>query len=570
MFQDARTIPNDTVLETDICIIGGGAAGITLALEFKDQPFRVSLLESGGLTSDTNTQQLASGENSGLPYYPLEAARLRFFGGSTNHWGGTCRPFDDTDFERRDWIPNSGWPITRADLQPYYERAEPICHVHAPGAWDNAAWQAKDAIPPFPLVGGRMYSRVAQIVAGVERRFGPNYRETIDHTPNITAYLNANVLEIAANDSVQAATHVRVGTLARNTFTMRARIFILAAGGIENARILLLSNKQQPAGLGNQNDLVGRFFMEHPRFEPARIIPTNRLLPTRFYETHHVGKSAIKGYIGLTTEALRQERMVDVQLTFDPVYDSRLMDAIESQAVSSVKTLVRAFRRNLKLDNLDNHLANVLSDLMHWQGSAVGLAPVPVPKPEMLSAILNTPPEERELLVRDFLGDIVFAAYADVSGNIPLDYIRVGTRIDPVPNPESRVTLGTTRDQLGLPRANLNWQLSPLDKQSVRRTLEIFGAELGQANLGRLQINLSDDDTQWPDDTRGGWHHMGTTRMSDDPKQGVADKNCRVHGIDNLFIAGSSLFPTSGSGTPTLTLVSLALRLADHIKERMR
>jgi choline dehydrogenase-like flavoprotein len=358
--------------------------------------------------------------------------------------------------------------------------------------------------------------------------------------------------------------------LARNTFSVQAKTFILATGGIENARLLLLSNKQQPAGLGNQNDLVGRFFMEHPRFEPARIIPTNRLLPTRFYETHHVGKTSIKGYIGLTTETLRQEQLVDVQLTFDPVFDSRLMDAIESQAVSSLQTLIRAFRRGLKLDNLDDHLANVLSDLMHWQGAAVGLAPVPVPNPEALSTLLNTPPEEREHLVRDYLGDIAFAAYADVSGNIPLDHIRVGTRIDPVPNPDSRVMLGSTRDQLGQPRAQLNWQLSPLDKQSVRRTLEIFGTELGRANLGRLQINLSDDDAEWPDDTRGGWHHMGTTRMSDDPKQGVTDRNCRVHGIDNLFIAGSSLFPTSGSGTPTLTLVSLALRLADHIKERMR
>lgn len=571
MFIDARTIANDTMLETDVCIIGAGAAGITLAREFSGQPFRVSLLESGGLSSDADTQMLAVGVNIGLPYYPIEATRLRFFGGTTNHWGGICRPFDPIDFERRDWISYSGWPISRADLQPYYERAQPICKVGSPGVWDLADWQSQDTFAPFPLNGGRMYSRVAQVVSGAQRRFGPNYRDEVEQAKNVTTYLNANVLEIAANSTVQSITHVRVAALAANSFSIQARLFILAAGGIENARILLLSNKQQPAGLGNQNDLVGRFFMEHPRFEPARIIPTDRLMATRFYEVHHVKKTSIKGYIALTPETKRKEQLVDVQIMLDPVYDSRLTEASESPAVTSLKTVLRTIKYGKKpSNNLGAHLSNMLSDLLHWQQGAVTMAPVPVPKPEAISRILQARPEERKLLAKELLGDIAFATYADLSGAIPLDHIRVGTRIDPVPNPESRVTLGSERDPLGQPRAQLNWQLSLLDKQSVRRTLEIFGAELGLAGLGRLQIELDDDDTSWPEDTRGGWHHMGTTRMSEDPKLGVVDKNCQVHGIANLFIAGSSVFPTAGSGTPTMTLVSLALRLADYVKDRMR
>jgi choline dehydrogenase-like flavoprotein len=167
-------------------------------------------------------------------------------------------------------------------------------------------------------------------------------------------------------------------------------------------------------------------------------------------------------------------------------------------------------------------------------------------------------------------GDIAFAANEEIYSNTPIDHVRLSTRIDPVPNPDSRVTLGSERDPLGLPRIEFHWQLSPLDKHSVRRTLEIIGAELGRAGLGRLQILINDDDTTWTKDTRGGWHHMGTTRMSDDPKRGVVDRNCQVHGISNLFIAGSSVFPTAGSGTPTMLLVSLALRLADHIKGLMQ
>jgi choline dehydrogenase-like flavoprotein len=194
---------------------------------------------------------------------------------------------------------------------------------------------------------------------------------------------------------------------------------------------------------------------------------------------------------------------------------------------------------------------------------------LPVPKPEVISLIMRSPPEERERVIVDYLGSIGLFAYDQTLGTIPVDHVDVTTRIEPVPNPDSRVTLSGELDLLEQPRAQLDWQLHPLDKYSVTRTLEIMGAALGRAGLGRLQI-INDDNTTWPEDIRGGWHHMGTTRMSDDPKRGVVDKHCQVHGLSNLFIAGSSVFPTAGSGTPTMTLVSLALRLADYIKERMR
>jgi choline dehydrogenase-like flavoprotein len=176
---------------------------------------------------------------------------------------------------------------------------------------------------------------------------------------------------------------------------------------------------------------------------------------------------------------------------------------------------------------------------------------------------------EAEPLLSGFLGDIALFGVGELFKNVPVEYYHLSTRIDPVPDPDSRITLTTERDQLGQNRAQLDWRLNPLDKHSARRTLEVLAAELGQAGLGRLQIDLDDDDTTWPEDLAGGSHHMGTTRMSDDPKQGVVDKNCQVYGLSNLFIAGSSVFPTGGSGTPTLTLVALTLRLAEHIKERM-
>jgi choline dehydrogenase-like flavoprotein len=232
--------------------------------------------------------------------------------------------------------------------------------------------------------------------------------------------------------------------------------------------------------------------------------------------------------------------------------------------------VAKVFREWEAPDDFRQHLGNVLADLLSWQGYTFSAAPFPLPKPAVIEKVWQADPAERVGYIAEIFGDSSLAVYAELYGSVPIEYIQVTTRVEQTPNPDSRVTLMTERDPLGQNRVQLDWRLSPLDKYSIIRSLEILGAELGRAGLGRLQITLAENDPGWPDDLRGGWHHIGTTRMSEDPRQGVVDKNCQVHGVSNLFVAGSSVFSTSGSGTPTLTLVSLALRLADYLKERMR
>jgi choline dehydrogenase-like flavoprotein len=531
MLIDARTIQNNTILETDICIIGAGAAGIALAREFTNLPFRVCLLESGGLELDNDTQSLADGENIGLPYYPLRITRLRYFGGTTNHWGGICRPFNDLDFIPRESVPYSGWPFRKSDLQPFYERAQSICQLRS-SEWDVHFWEKYNKYASLPLIGDRVITRLAQVVSNPLRQFGKSYRSEIIQAKNITTFLHANVVEIETDETSKTVTRVRVACLPGNTFSVAAKIFVLAAGAIENPRLLLVSDRRQFTGLGNQNDLVGRFFLEHPRFLAGIFRPSNLMIPLRLYKGGEVSNSIIRGYLSLSEDVQRNEQLVDVQVRLDPVYDKSYIKASESKGVSSLNYLLKNLWRGDTPDDFGRHLSDVIADL----------------------------------------DDVAASAYwwARFQGEYPINHIELVTRIDPAPNPDSRITLATERDQLGLRRAQLDWRLSPIDKHSARRTLEIIGTELGRAGLGRLKIVMSDDDTTWPSDTSGGFHHMGTTRMNDDAKQGVVDKNCQVHGISNLYIAGSSVFPTGGSGTPTLLLIALALRLADHIKERLR
>jgi choline dehydrogenase-like flavoprotein len=564
VFADARTVPNGTTIASDLCIVGAGPAGITLARELTGRGLRIVVLESGGLELDEQTQALDQGANVGLPYFPLDSARLRYFGGTSNHWGGVCRPFDDADFAAKDWIPASGWPIGLREVGPYYDRARVVCRVTS-SDWGLDAWRRRDRFPPLPFAGGRVVTRPAQVVARPLRSFGARYADDVRRAPDVTAYLHANATEIVADEAVSRVTEIRVATLSGPTFTVTARVFVLAAGALENTRLLLLSDRQRRIGLGNDHDLVGRYFLEHPRFEAGTFVPS-RDLSVRFYEQHAVGRARVQGYLALARDVQRAEGLVDVQVRMRPIYDPRFAAALDSRDVRSARALLRGLRRGRVPRHLTRAVADVVDDLTTSRRVMVRGGPVPVPYPETVGEVLGVSRRDLRRLAPDLLGDFGAVVAREVTGRAPLQAVGLVTRVEPVPNPSSRVVLTGERDALGLRRLALDWRLSPLDKHSVRRTLELFGMETGAAGLGRVRIGMSASDDDWPDDLAGGWHHMGTTRMSAEPTRGVVDPNLRVHGLANLFIGGSSVFPTAGSGTPTMLIVALALRLADHLR----
>ena len=207
---------------------------------------------------------------------------------------------------------------------------------------------------------------------------------------------------------------------------------------------------------------------------------------------------------------------------------------------------------------------------MTWQQSIIGGGPIPVPLPEAVEELMRQAGEDDvESILPLLVGDIATAGYGELAGTLPVTGISVSTRIESTPNPDSRVRLGTERDALGMRRVELDWQLTELDKHSVVRMMELLASEFGRTGLGRVRVDVEEGADSWPADLEGGWHHMGTTRMSDDPTRGVVDRDGRVHGVDNLYVAGSSVFATAGSGTPTMTIVALALRLADHLRDRL-
>lgn len=538
MFIDARTLAQNTVIQTGVCIIGAGAAGITLALSLRTAGFPTVVLESGDLDFDETTQNLDAGEISGLPNYPLDNSRLRFFGGTTNHWAGWCRPLDTEDFQRHAAIPLSGWPLQRAALTSYYEQAQRFCELGPfdyddPEAWIRATGQTGPNFDP-----ARLKTSIFQV--SPPTRFGQTYRDALREADTVTVYLNANAIDLVTNATASAVNLVKASSLGGPVFSVQARYVVVAAGGLENARILLLSHGVQAAGLGNTNDLVGRYFMDHPWFRRAavaRFATPDPSLPLFFGETELRGTTVFatlaagrnaRSPVPAEAEAVGGFRIVMQKL-------HRVIDGIDS-----LKTVTGALSDFSLPAHLWDHLGNILhdrdavADSLYRTGTGRKTSP--------------------------------FAPMSPSTG--PVTGAILDINIEQTPNPASRVTLSQKRDALGQNRLVLDWRLNEIERRTYRRAQEMVALEFGRLGIGRVNAKPLPD-VGWPNDMVGSRHHLGTTRMSDDPSTGVVDATCRVHGVANLYIAGSSVFPTSGYANPTLTIVALALRLGDELRRQM-
>jgi choline dehydrogenase-like flavoprotein len=512
MLLDANHVRRGASLVADVCVIGAGAAGITIARELDGAGLNVLVLESGGFNFDKATQALYKGKAVGLPLDPkvdvgLDGPRLRYFGGTTNHWAGYCRPFTALDLQTRAYVPRSGWPMALGDLEPYYLRAQEVCGI-GPYEYTVDYWRREGLIDHPLLEAATTPHAVVQITDAP--RFGEVYRDDLVASKNVQLCIRANVTRLALSADGAAVSKVDVATLSGNRFTATANVFVVATGGLEVPRLLLASNDRRPGGIGNENDLVGRHFMEHVNIASGVVLlatdfdglapytPTPRTI-------NHNGVSrdlSLQAVLLLAPDVLQAEGLRSCEVTIEygfPVDDRRLENLFPGTRQGTA--LVRA-------EGIDPGVGAVVRVLCEQE-----------------------------------------------------------------PNPASRVTLTRARDKLGMPRIQLDWRITRDDRLSMLRTLRLVGAQVAQRGLGRLRVDIdgfvdadppASDPLDYP--VNIGCHHMGTARMHASSRSGVVDPDCRVHSVKNLYIAGSAVFPTSGANTPTLTIVALALRLADHLK----
>ncbi len=526
MLRDAAEIKDGATVDADLCIVGGGLAGIALASTFLDTETRVVLLESGPVGESAEADDLSNGESTAHPYFPLSDGAPRRLGGAADLWGAWCRPFDPIDFEERDW-PWSGWPLTAEEMAPYYEKARQFLRMSERG-FAGEAWA--DGLPPLY----RHIQDTTSLEVGVwqESPLAPiseAYTGPLEASENLTVYVGATVLEVVQSADLGAIDGLDVATSNGKRFTVRADQYVLAGGALGTARLLLASNSRGGAGVGNGHGMVGRYFAEHPHIVAGRIplsppAATGRPrfaaidsgLPGTFARIEmERPKAGIRAGILLPEDVRRRENLLNVIAHLRP-------PSVEPPRVAL------EFFREVRHQNIKKVLKGIPQLLRHI--------------PEVINVVyrrLLKRPRELEL------------------------YVQAET----APNPDSRVVLSAEKDTYGMPRAELQWRIGSLDKELLARTVTQMGSELEAMGLGPLRMEpwVTDPGDVWSTEPFGGLHLMGTTRMSVSPEDGVVDPDGRVHGVGNLWIVGSSVFPSYGSSNPGMTIAATTFRTGERL-----
>lgn len=513
-----------------ICIVGCGAAGISIARHLLRLGHQVTMLESGGMDYEPSTANLNAGENVGEQYYELESARLRLFGGTTAIWGGRIAELDPIDLQARPWVPHSGWPLQWAELARYYRQARRIFDIPETPA---TVRDMRDGGVRVPFADS---PRLEVGVWDFDRRFNrfqsDACRDLFAH-PRCDIFTHATVTEVHLHPGGHCVERLSVRSLSGRSLTVTAEVVVLAAGGLENPRLLLASRSVAPRGIGNDYDQVGRYFMEHPHGRGGRIVGRGAwMLLNAFSRPHRIGSRELAALLKPGAAEQQRRGILNTSLTITARQAAHESQAWAMRAYSKIKHNVAPTRRGRALWMATKKAATWLQQhtdpLRPWTLHKLGL-------------------REVALLVR----------------------------AEQAPNPSSRVILTSQTDPLGMPRLALDWHMSRLDVDSVAGLVDLLGEELARLGLGRVEAaDWLRQDGSWRTDPLisahpiGGYHHMGTTRMTDSPRHGVTDGYGRVLGVENLYIAGSSVFPTSGWANPTLTVLALALRTADRISSR--
>jgi len=522
---DVNALAELSAADWDVCIIGSGPAGAVMAAELSGNGLRIVVLESGGHVRQDFADALDEVESVGWPRVEDQwLVRNRIVGGASHTWSGRCVPFDAIDYEARAWVPHSGWPVTAGEVRPYLDRAAPYLGISfGTGYNDEGFWKIVQRQRPVAMFDE---ARLRSYYWAFSRD-PDNAREHMrlgNHLPrwagdDVTLVTNATVCEIAANEDATLAEAVEIAAPDGTRYRLAARFIFVCAGGIETPRLLLCSNTSLPAGLGNARDQVGRYLMDHLRGPVASFpLAGTRNLRKQFGHYRTAGGQVFVHGMQMSEAIQRDEALVNTtawlegRITPDDPYN--------------------ALKRWARL------------------------------KPELPADALNVA-RNLGLLARGVQD--YFIARNGLSRKI--ERLNLVAMCEQLPDADSRVTLTEQRDRLGVPRARIDWRVHEQEDRSLRRIMGLVAEEFSR--LG-LPVPVADgwikDDAPLPADFRDVAHPTGTARMGRDPASSVVDENCLVHGMKNLYVAGSAVFPTSSHANPTQMIVALAIRLADELK----
>ena len=515
MEVDLDSAPDGTNYSVDVCIAGAGIAGLVLAEGFIGSGLRVALLEAGGKTLEARSQQLYTVEMAGHPHSGASEGRFRTFGGSSTRWGGQLLSYTDDVFHPPAATHLTGWPIDNVDLRPFYPRVLNIMGVPED---PFAAASFLDETQPVNTTDD-VQVRYARWAPFTRRSLTGTLGRRCLESENITVYLHANVTRLEREGN--AIRKVRANNYQGKTFAFSANHVVLCLGTIESSRLLLLSNH------GNEHDQVGRYFHDHVGVHAATLTGHARAAVADFY-LPRLRQGALYTPKLEATAKWRSEHAANAVMAHFPIVEAG------DSPTATVRMLLQSIQRKELAPGLMRRLAAL-----------------PAGSLDLLRLLYSTRILRRRTLSK----------HAELRLNID---------VEQRPSPESRISLSDQKDQLDLPRAKLAWHISAAEQNTVRRFAHTIHAAFIARGIGEVVLHsgLLSEDGDFPSLASDTYHMMGGTRMGDAPAQSVVDRNLKVHGIDNLYVASCSVFPTGGSSNPTFTLMALTLRLAEKLRHQ--
>jgi choline dehydrogenase-like flavoprotein len=547
MLIDSSDLCDQTVADVRVCIVGAGAAGITLACELDGCGHKVLLLEAGGLKPTAATQDYYVGAAN--PPHPKSSEWRRVvFGGTTGVWGGRCVPFDPIDFEPREYVTNSGWPISYDEIARYYPQALRYCEA---GEFDFTATASIDC--GIPTVAGWTSDGVVDNDL-IERyspptRFGKKYRSALRASQNVTAILGTRCIGLrrAAGDNRIEGVEVVLQSGKRRV--IGADIVILAMGGIETARILLASDRNG-IGLGNRTDRVGRFYSCHLGTVVGKFVPLRGTVAFDFEKTRDGIYCRRK--FQFTAAAQREHRLLNTafRLHFPAYSDASHKSSVMSTIYLAKSMLIPEYRKIIEYNA--EHLAVKSPARQHWRNVVMGM-------PQVIRFGIDW--AFRIHLARR---EMPYTLVESQNGSYPLEF-----NCEQTPMESSRIMLLAERDKHAIPRVHIDWRRSDEDIVAAHRGFIVLREALSRTGVCRLEFDDSKLHERLASAAPIWSHHLGTTRMAMSPSNGVVDTNCAIFDLPNVYVASSAVFPTGSHANPTLTIVALSLRMAEHLRGRL-
>ncbi|MRI02115.1 hypothetical protein GH721_16340 [Kriegella sp. EG-1] len=506
--------------KADICIIGSGAAGFACALSFLKNKHSVILLEGGLHEFNAQAADIHQAEISGFKHGGIHEARERIVGGTTTTWGGQALPFMKEDFEKRAFIPNSGWPISFEELAPYYKKAEDILGTDQTIPFTFKPWKdwGVKNLDFNTSILEPIITKWCQIP-----NFQTQHGEKIKNSKQIQLLTNANVTEILP-DSNNAVAALTIKSLSGKTGAIKAKYYIAAGGAFETVRLFLNSKKFHPSGLGNENNLVGRYIFDHVAATVGQILPKSRNAFQNIFDTFYKN-----GFKYLPRLKLNPEHAIKNQILF-----------ASAQIVFTTKA-----------DSTLELSKELFSFLIQKQ----------FPK-KYVYAFLKKPSRLIELLAIVYRWKFNKRGTSPKKGSIWLE-----VHSEQEPNADSKIILSDKRDVLGMQRINLKWSISDVTIKTIRKMALITAKEMQNSDIAHVKLKdwITNKNLNFANQLTDTYHQAGGLKMSNYRKNGVVNENCMVYGVENLYIASSAVFPSSSFSNPTMTIIALAIRISEKI-----